>query len=126
MLAKRLREIRKERGLRQEEVADHLGVKRQTYSAYERAVSVPDSLTLKKLADFFDVTVDEFFFDPTEDASLEAQERKVTLLARKTKRIPPDQRERLFRNFEANIDLYLDALGLQDDREEEVVIAEEE
>lgn len=118
MLAKRLREIRKERGLRQEEVANFLGVKRQTYSAYERAVSVLDSLTLKKLADFFDVTIDEFFFDPATDSSLEAQERKVTLLARKTKKIPPDQRELLFKNFEANIDLYLNALGLQDEGEE--------
>lgn len=119
MLAKRLREIRKERGLRQEEVANFLDVKRQTYSAYERAVSVPDSLTLKKLADFFDVTIDEFFFDPTTDNSLEAQERKIVLLARKTKRIPPEQRERLFKNFEHNIDLYLDALNLQEDDVEE-------
>ncbi|MFV0401898.1 MAG: helix-turn-helix domain-containing protein [Oscillospiraceae bacterium] len=118
MLSQRLREIRKERGIRQEEVADFLGVKRQTYSAYERAVSVPDSLTLKKLADYFDVSTEDFFFDIGErDDSIEAQERQMVLLARKTQKIPVEQREKLIRNFEENIELYLEALGLAEEKE---------
>ena len=109
MLPQRLKEIRKERHIRQEEVADFLGVKRQTYSAYERGVSVPDSLTLKRLSDFFDVSIEAFFTDFGTENSFMAQQQKLIMLARKAQRIPLEQRERLMRNFEENIDMYLDA-----------------
>ncbi|MCL2068808.1 MAG: helix-turn-helix domain-containing protein [Oscillospiraceae bacterium] len=119
MLPRRLREIRRERGIRQEEISSFLGVKRQTYSAYERGVSVPDSLTLKKLADYFDVTIETFFHDPAAEESLVLQEQQLLLLARKASRIPKNQRERLIKNFEENIELYLEAMGLDEGEEGE-------
>lgn len=39
-------------------MANFLNVKRQTYSAYERGISTPDAITLDKLANFFDCTID--------------------------------------------------------------------
>lgn len=113
MLGKRLKQIRKEKKITQEEISVYLGVKRQTYSAYEREVSIPDSLTLKKLADYFGVSTDYFFQD---DAALPIgattpQEQKLLLLARRAERIPESQRERLFKSFEDNIELYLEAIG---------------
>ena len=116
MLARRLRETRRERDIRQEEISQFLGVKRQTYSAYERGVSVPDSLTLKKLADYFEVSIEAFFHDPEEDDSLVLQEQQLLLLARKANRIPKSQRERLIKNFEENIELYLEAMGLDGEK----------
>ena len=59
MLATNLRTARNNKGYTQDDVAEHLGVKRQTYSAYERSKSIPDALTLNKLAKFFDVNVDD-------------------------------------------------------------------
>jgi len=115
MLCKRLKQIRRERGIRQEEASLFLGVKRQTYSAYERGVSVPDSLTLKKLADYFDVSIEAFFHDPEVDDSLVAQEQHLLLLARKVNKIPKSQRERLIKNFEENIELYLEAINISAD-----------
>ncbi|MDR2931750.1 MAG: helix-turn-helix domain-containing protein [Oscillospiraceae bacterium] len=118
MLAEKLKKVRKSRKITQDEVALLLGVKRQTYSAYERGVSVPDSLTLKKLADYFGVTTDCFFTD--DDASPQAQneqEKKLLLIARRAERIPENQRDRLIKSFEENIDIYLDALGLGEDGE---------
>jgi len=114
MLSKRLKEIRRERGIRQEETSQFLGVKRQTYSAYERGVSVPDSLTLKKLADYFDVSIEAFFHDPEGEDSLALQEQQLLLLARKVNKIPKNQRERLIKNFEENIELYLEAMSLNE------------
>lgn len=113
MLQRRLKEIRKARGIRQEEVANFLGVKRQTYSAYERSVSVPDSLTLKKLADFFEVSIEDFFLDP-KDQSEEAHEKQLMILSRKARQIPPQYRERLIQNFEDNIELYLEMLDWEE------------
>lgn len=114
MLGKRLQTIRKSKKINQEEVARYLDVKRQTYSAYERGVSVPDSLTLKKLADFFEVST-EYFFDYEGNIASRAgaqneQEEKLLMLARRAEKIPPELRERILRNFEENIDLYLEAI----------------
>lgn len=53
MLGENLIFLRKKLKLTQEDVADQLNVKRQTYSAYERNVSTPDAYTLKKIADYF-------------------------------------------------------------------------
>ena len=58
MLKERLRAVRRERNLTQDDVAAFLGIKRQSYSAYERGTSVPDALTLLKLAEYFDVSTD--------------------------------------------------------------------
>ncbi|MDL2233161.1 helix-turn-helix domain-containing protein [Ruminococcaceae bacterium OttesenSCG-928-L11] len=119
MLGERLKRIRKGKRITQDEIAGYLGVKRQTYSAYERGVSIPDSLTLKKIADYFEVSTDYFFQSTEENPPLaqNAQEKKLLLLARRAERIPSAQRDRLIRSFEENIDMFLDALGLADDND---------
>jgi len=116
MLGKRLQTIRKSKRINQEGVAQYLDVKRQTYSAYERGVSVPDSITLKKLADFFEVST-EYFFDyegtgASRSGAKNEQEERLLMLARRAERIPPETRARILRNFEENIDLYLEVMGL--------------
>lgn len=119
MLGKRLKKIRKEKKITQEEISNYLGVKRQTYSAYEREVSVPDSLTLKKLADYFGVSTDYFFLDESSPpmGANTPQEQQLLLLARRAERIPQHQRDRLFKSFEDNIDLYLEVMGVGKDGE---------
>jgi repressor LexA len=59
MLKQRLISARKGAGLTQAEVADCLGIRRQTYSAYERGVSTPDANTVATLARLFGVGVGE-------------------------------------------------------------------
>ena len=58
MLSKKLKELRSEKNVTQDHMANLLNIKRQTYSAYERGVSLPDVNTLIKLANFFGVSVD--------------------------------------------------------------------
>ena len=57
-LARNLKELRSNKGLRQEDVARHLGVATPTYSSWERGRTEPDLSTLLELTRFFDVTVD--------------------------------------------------------------------
>lgn len=54
----RLKILRKEKGLYQKDVANFLGVDRTTYVKYETGASEPDTETLSKLADFFNVSLD--------------------------------------------------------------------
>ena len=58
MLSANLKAARRKSGFTQDDVASFLNVKRQTYSAYERGASVPDAITLQKLAEQFSVTAD--------------------------------------------------------------------
>ena len=53
-----LMRLRKSRGLSQQQIADELGVSRQTYSNYELDKREANYETLRKLADYFHVSVD--------------------------------------------------------------------
>ena len=54
----RLKEIRKERNLTQQEAAKLIGVAQSTYSQYENGKRQPDNAMLSKIADAFNVSVD--------------------------------------------------------------------
>lgn len=54
----RLAELRKERGLTQSELADCIGISRQSVTLYERETRIPDIEVLGKLASFLGVTAD--------------------------------------------------------------------
>jgi transcriptional regulator with XRE-family HTH domain len=58
LFAVRLKELRKDKGLTQDDMAEFLCIKRQTYSAYERQISLPDINILYKLSEFFGVSLD--------------------------------------------------------------------
>ena len=54
----RLRLLRKEHGLKQEELAAALGFTQRKISYWEKAVTEPDLDALWKISDYFGVTVD--------------------------------------------------------------------
>lgn len=58
MLGLRLKELRTNRKLRQEDVANKMEIARTTYAMYEQNKREPDNDTLQRLADFFEVSVD--------------------------------------------------------------------
>jgi transcriptional regulator with XRE-family HTH domain len=57
-LGKRLKELREEKGLLQKDVAKYLKITTSAYGYYEQGKRDPDTETLQKLADFFNVSVD--------------------------------------------------------------------
>ncbi|MBQ3796712.1 MAG: helix-turn-helix domain-containing protein [Butyrivibrio sp.] len=57
--ADNLMELRKLNNLSQEEIAEKIGVSRQTLSKYETGESLPDIERSKMLADIFGVTMDD-------------------------------------------------------------------
>lgn len=59
MFADNLIEMRKYHNLSQEELAEKIGVSRQTLSKYETGESLPDIEKCRMLADIFGVTVDD-------------------------------------------------------------------
>ncbi len=60
-LGQKLKELRKSENLTQQQLADKLQISRVNYTRYETNAARPDYETLIKLADFFDVSLDEIF-----------------------------------------------------------------
>lgn len=56
--AKRIKNLREEKKHTQAEVATRLGIARTTYASYEQGFREPDNDMLKKIAEYFDVTID--------------------------------------------------------------------
>ena len=54
----RIRAMRNERGLTQQQLADALGVNKQTVCEWEHGRTFPRIDTLRKLAQYFGVTID--------------------------------------------------------------------
>ena len=57
----RIEEIRKAKGIRQEEFARSMGVSRQTISSLENGRYNPSILLAYKIARYFDMTIEEVF-----------------------------------------------------------------
>lgn len=54
----RLKALRKERGIKQKELAEYLGISIRGYQCYEYGKGFPDVPGLIALADYFNVSVD--------------------------------------------------------------------
>ena len=71
-MGERIRELRKQRGMTQEKLAEHLGVTFQAVSKWESGATMPDVLLIPAIASLFGVSTDELF-----DYSLYETEKKV-------------------------------------------------
>lgn len=65
----RIEQIRKERGILQEEFAKTLGVSRQTISSLENGRYNPSILLAHKIAKYFGITIEEVFVFEEEELS---------------------------------------------------------
>ena len=63
----RIEEIRKERGIRQDEFAKCMGVSRQTISSLENGRYNPSIILAYKIAQYFGMTIEEVFVFEEED-----------------------------------------------------------
>ena len=65
----RIQELRKQRKLSQEELANHVGVTRQTITSLEVGKYTASLLLAHKIAKFFGMTIEEVFLFEEEDES---------------------------------------------------------
>ncbi len=63
----RIEDIRKEKGIRQEDFAKAMGVSRQTISSLENGRYNPSILLAYKIAKYFEMTIEEVFLFEKED-----------------------------------------------------------
>ena len=63
----KLKLLRKQNGLSQEQIANYIGVGQTTYSRYEDLKTYPDIFVIKKLAELYKITIDQLVSDIDEE-----------------------------------------------------------
>lgn len=84
-IGKKIKALRMEKKVKQEELAEYLGVSFQAVSKWETEASVPDIGLLPGIAVFFGVTIDELF-----QLSDEAEFERIENMFWHERRIPPE------------------------------------
>ena len=107
-LANRLYEYRKQSGLSQEELAEKLGISRQSVSKWERAESCPDTDNLIELSKIYNVTMDELL-NTSKDIVTSTKEEVV--------------KEKV---VEKNYRLIIEYDSFEDDNDNEIILNENE
>jgi transcriptional regulator with XRE-family HTH domain len=74
----KISELRKKRGLTQEQLAHDLGIARQSISKWEVGEALPDTPTVIRLADYFGVTVDYLLRESQESPAVDADKEERT------------------------------------------------
>lgn len=98
-----------------EELSQKVGVSRQTLSRYETGVinNIPSD-KIEALALALGTTPGILMGWETQDSAPEksTSKRKIEILARNLDELPDEDRDKLIKNFEDTIDIYLKARGI--------------
>ena len=97
MLGEQIKKLRCQKGFTQQQLADYLHISPSAVGMWEKNRNEPDIETLKKLADFFGVTVDYLIgretTTSTQEKTIEDTIRKLEEVTEQLKHIFRDQQE---------------------------------
>lgn len=79
ILADKIINLRKKSGWSQEELAEKIGVSRQSISKWEGAQSIPDMNKILKIAEIFNVSTDYLLKDEIEEAELNNEDKSNSM-----------------------------------------------
>ena len=77
-IGNKIRELRKQRGITQEQLAESIGISFQAVSKWENNIALPDITLVPVLASYFGVSMDELF-----DFNLKEFEHAVMIITEK-------------------------------------------
>lgn len=78
-LKDKLQLLRKQNGYSQEQLADKLGIARQTLSKWENGSNMPDISLLAELADFYDVSIPEIIDGERKSENMNEEVKETVL-----------------------------------------------
>jgi len=102
MFAQRLKLLREKKGINQSALAKEIEVSQSTVGNWEAGTRIPDISMMKRLSDYFDVSID-YLLGGSE----------ISVLARHLAIVPEEDREQLINTFKDTVDIYLKAKGLK-------------
>lgn len=121
MFSKRLKYLRNQKKVTQQQIADYLGISRQGYAKYENSQSEPDHRTIRKLASFFDVTTD-YLLGLSEDSKPSS---KLPELTEKDEKDIAKDLEKIINNISTDGYAQFDGRSIEDldEEDKELLIA---
>ena len=75
-LGTKISELRKARGMTQDELADKMGVSPQAVSKWENDLSMPDLPVLIELSDYFHISLDDFLKEKVQTVELLTEDKR--------------------------------------------------
>ena len=91
MFGERLKKVRERKKLTQGEASKRMGIVRSTYANYENGKREPDNETLKKMAEFYEVSLD--YLLGNDNNPLNNDQAKNDELMNILARLPQDKKE---------------------------------
>ncbi|OCA12724.1 helix-turn-helix domain-containing protein [Mammaliicoccus sciuri] len=110
MLGSNLKQLRKSKNLTQDEVSKRIGVAKNTYSGYERNIRTPDISIQYKLADLFNVTLDELHGRTTKEPTNIEDDIEVLMFEDKDgwDELPKEKRKQILQELSDLADFYIE------------------
>ncbi len=97
MLGNKLKELRKSRGLTQDDIAAKFGLSRGSVSNWEKGRRKPSIKQLEVLANFYNVSLDFFADETSTNEVVDVLERAKNIL--KDDNVPTSQKEELYQEI---------------------------
>ena len=113
-----------EKGVKPGRAADEIGISRATVTNWKKNGYSPRKNILEKIADYFQVSADYLIGESEQkeipaDKNSEDEDDDFVVLARHMKKIPEKERQRIIKNFRETVDMYLEVMGITDDKDKE-------
>ena len=102
--AKKITELRKEKHLTQEELAEKLGMKRGVIAYYEASAKNPTIETVRRFADFFDVLIGELLEPKEKENPKPGPMPKFQRQLQKIKHLSPVRQRRIYKAIDVLIE----------------------
>ena len=115
-ISQRIEELRSKKGISRPAMAAALGFPKISIEKFETGRLTPNQEQQKKMAEYFGVSVDyicERGQNP--EVAQDTDERDLLVMFRRTRGISPERREQIKEYIGSTIDMYLKAMGEDDD-----------
>lgn len=104
MIGEKIKELRKNNKITQEQLGNAIGVSKMAISYFEKGKKSPGRESLEKIADYFNVTTD-YLLGRSEDPELSEEENKIVTEEGKNimaliERLPEDERKKAWEQLE--------------------------
>lgn len=108
IMAKNIKRYMQENNVTQTEICKTLNIPAPTFSDWVNAKSYPRIDKIELMANYFGIKKSDLVEQRTSSPS----KHKIETLARNLDELPDEDREKLIKNFEDTIDIYLKARGI--------------
>jgi len=101
-----IKDLRKQRKLTQQQVADIVGITATGVSYWESGNTVPNVETLNKLANYFGVTVN-YLLGIKDNFKKKEDNSRTAIIFRKAEQVSGEDKEKLLNILDSTIDIFL-------------------